>query len=59
MIAEFVELLDLTECHQRLTETYSGGNKRKLSTAMALVGEPPLVFLDEPTTGNGRLILNI
>uniref|UniRef100_A0A147BM79 Putative lipid exporter abca1 n=1 Tax=Ixodes ricinus TaxID=34613 RepID=A0A147BM79_IXORI len=31
--------------------TYSGGNKRKLSTAIALLGEPPLVFLDEPTTG--------
>jgi len=30
---------------------YSGGNKRKLSTAMALVGNPPIVFLDEPTTG--------
>ena len=29
----------------------SGGNKRKLSTAIALVGEPPIVFLDEPTTG--------
>ncbi|CAL8072882.1 unnamed protein product [Orchesella dallaii] len=31
--------------------TYSGGNKRKLSTALALVGNPPIVFLDEPTTG--------
>lgn len=30
---------------------YSGGNKRKLSTAVALVGDPPIVFLDEPTTG--------
>ena len=30
---------------------YSGGNKRKLSTAIALVGDPPVVFLDEPTTG--------
>ena len=29
----------------------SGGNKRKLSTAVALVGEPPVLFLDEPTTG--------
>ena len=29
----------------------SGGNKRKLSTAVALVGDPPVVFLDEPTTG--------
>ena len=30
---------------------FSGGNKRKLSTAIALVGEPPVLFLDEPTTG--------
>ena len=53
IIKEFVELVDLTECHKRQTVTYSGGNKRKLSTAMALIGGPPLVFLDEPTTGNG------
>ena len=51
MMEDFVELVDLTECYKRQTRTYSGGNKRKLSTAMALVGEPPLVFLDEPTTG--------
>lgn len=31
--------------------TYSVGNKRKLATAVALVGDPPVVFLDEPTTG--------
>ena len=30
---------------------YSGGNKRKLSTAVALVGNPPILLLDEPTTG--------
>ncbi|XP_054835573.1 phospholipid-transporting ATPase ABCA7 [Eublepharis macularius] len=30
---------------------YSGGNKRKLSTAIALIGAPPVIFLDEPTTG--------
>jgi ATP-binding cassette subfamily A (ABC1) protein 3 len=30
---------------------YSGGNKRKLSTAVALVGNPPIVLLDEPTSG--------
>ncbi|NWH74855.1 ABCA1 protein, partial [Piaya cayana] len=35
----------------RLAGKYSGGNKRKLSTAIALLGCPPIVFLDEPTTG--------
>uniref|UniRef100_A0A8V1AE68 P-type phospholipid transporter n=2 Tax=Gallus gallus TaxID=9031 RepID=A0A8V1AE68_CHICK len=35
----------------RLAGTYSGGNKRKLSTAIALLGSPPIIFLDEPTTG--------
>uniref|UniRef100_A0A674HKF2 P-type phospholipid transporter n=1 Tax=Taeniopygia guttata TaxID=59729 RepID=A0A674HKF2_TAEGU len=34
-----------------LAGTYSGGNKRKLSTAIALIGCPPLILLDEPTTG--------
>lgn len=34
-----------------LLYSFSGGNKRKLSTAIALMGDPPIVFLDEPTTG--------
>lgn len=34
-----------------LVTPFSGGNKRKLSTAIALVGNPPIVLLDEPTTG--------
>ncbi|KAK8749806.1 hypothetical protein OTU49_015556, partial [Cherax quadricarinatus] len=51
VIATLVPLVDLTECAERPSSTYSGGNRRKLSTAMALVGSPPLVFLDEPTSG--------
>jgi ABC-type multidrug transport system ATPase subunit len=35
----------------RVCETYSGGNKRKLSVAVALVGGPAVVLLDEPSTG--------
>ena len=35
----------------RESGSYSGGNKRKLNVAMSLVGEPPIVFLDEPSTG--------
>ena len=34
-----------------LCHYYSGGNKRKLCTAIALIGNPPIVLLDEPTTG--------
>ncbi|XP_055460807.1 ATP-binding cassette sub-family A member 17-like isoform X2 [Psammomys obesus] len=35
----------------KLVKTYSGGNKRKLSTGIALIGEPAVIFLDEPSTG--------
>lgn len=47
LIAEF----DLTRIANKPCGSYSGGNKRKLSTAIALIGNPPIVFLDEPTTG--------
>ncbi|XP_059504051.1 retinal-specific phospholipid-transporting ATPase ABCA4 isoform X3 [Stegostoma tigrinum] len=46
-----IEKLDLAEYADQTAGTYSGGNKRKLSTAIALVGCPPVVLLDEPTTG--------
>ncbi|CAL4102208.1 unnamed protein product, partial [Meganyctiphanes norvegica] len=46
-----INLVDIIECANRPSSTYSGGNRRKLSTAMALVGTPSLVFLDEPTSG--------
>ncbi|KAF4110511.1 hypothetical protein G5714_007542 [Onychostoma macrolepis] len=52
MVAEWgVQKLGLVKYSEKSAGTYSGGNKRKLSTAMALIGCPPLVFLDEPTTG--------
>ncbi|XP_043567483.1 phospholipid-transporting ATPase ABCA3 isoform X1 [Chiloscyllium plagiosum] len=42
----------LLESHaQKLVRTYSGGNKRKLSTAVAMIGNPAVIFLDEPSTG--------
>uniref|UniRef100_A0A8D2GDL4 ATP binding cassette subfamily A member 3 n=1 Tax=Theropithecus gelada TaxID=9565 RepID=A0A8D2GDL4_THEGE len=42
----------LLEPHaNKLVRTYSGGNKRKLSTGIALIGEPAVIFLDEPSTG--------
>ncbi|MBN3299367.1 ABCA2 protein, partial [Amia calva] len=46
-----LEKLELTKYADRPAGTYSGGNKRKLSTAIALIGYPSLIFLDEPTTG--------
>jgi len=46
-----IETLGLSPYKDRTCGNYSGGNKRKLSTAIALLGSPPLIFLDEPTTG--------
>jgi ATP-binding cassette subfamily A (ABC1) protein 1 len=43
--------LDLKEFEFKLAHTLSGGNKRKLSVAIALIGSPPIIFLDEPSTG--------
>uniref|UniRef100_A0A8C3D0W6 P-type phospholipid transporter n=1 Tax=Cairina moschata TaxID=8855 RepID=A0A8C3D0W6_CAIMO len=51
-VAEWgIQKLGLPMYADQLAGTYSGGNKRKLSTAIALIGCPPLVLLDEPTTG--------
>uniref|UniRef100_A0A8B9J4J9 P-type phospholipid transporter n=1 Tax=Astyanax mexicanus TaxID=7994 RepID=A0A8B9J4J9_ASTMX len=46
-----VKKLGLTHYADREAGGYSGGNKRKLSTAISLIGAPPVIFLDEPTTG--------
>jgi len=43
--------LNLNKYADKMCGTYSGGNKRKLSTALAMVGDPPVLFLDEPTSG--------
>src|SRR5580700_1010178 len=48
---ELLELLGLTDAADRFTKTYSGGMKRRLDLASALVHEPEVLFLDEPTTG--------
>ncbi|XP_054609148.1 retinal-specific phospholipid-transporting ATPase ABCA4-like isoform X2 [Dunckerocampus dactyliophorus] len=51
-VAEWgIQKLGLSEYASRCAGTYSGGNKRKLSTAIAMIGCPALVLLDEPTTG--------
>ncbi|KES07506.1 ABC transporter [Streptomyces toyocaensis] len=49
--AELLERFDLAEAAKRPASTYSGGMKRRLDIAMTLVGEPRIIFLDEPTTG--------
>jgi ABC-2 type transport system ATP-binding protein len=41
----------LTDAAQRRVSTYSGGMRRRLDIAMSLIGDPPVIFLDEPTTG--------
>ncbi|CAL8309859.1 unnamed protein product [Lota lota] len=46
-----VSKLGLSQYAEREAGGYSGGNKRKLSTAISLIGSPPVIFLDEPTTG--------
>ncbi|XP_067103215.1 phospholipid-transporting ATPase ABCA1b [Osmerus mordax] len=51
-VAEWgIRKLGLVKYVDKSAGSYSGGNMRKLSTAMALIGRPPVVFLDEPTTG--------
>ena len=48
---ELLERFDLADAADRSVLTYSGGMKRRLDLAMTLVGDPKLIFLDEPTTG--------
>lgn len=43
--------LNFTKHLDKMTKEYSGGNKRKLSTALTLIGDPSVIYLDEPTTG--------
>ncbi|MDQ6819642.1 MAG: ATP-binding cassette domain-containing protein [Actinomycetota bacterium] len=48
---ELLERFDLVEAAHRAVKTYSGGMRRRLDLADALVAKPPVLFLDEPTTG--------
>ncbi|AZQ36164.1 ATP-binding cassette domain-containing protein [Streptomyces cyaneochromogenes] len=49
--ADLLERFDLTQEAKKAASTFSGGMRRKLDLAMTLVGEPRIIFLDEPTTG--------
>jgi len=54
VVAKSRQLLDdfgLSDAANRITKTYSGGMRRRLDLAAALVAHPPILFLDEPTTG--------
>jgi ABC-2 type transport system ATP-binding protein len=51
VIPGLLERFDLAEAAQKQVVTYSGGMRRKLDLAMTLVGDPRIIFLDEPTTG--------
>ena len=48
---ELLETFALTDAAKRMTKTYSGGMRRRLDLAAALVAQPQVLFLDEPTTG--------
>ena len=50
-VAELLERFDLVEAATTPVMTYSGGMRRRLDLAMTLVGDPRIIFLDEPTTG--------
>jgi ABC-2 type transport system ATP-binding protein len=51
IVTQLLERFDLVESAQKPASTYSGGMRRKLDLAMTLVGNPRIIFLDEPTTG--------
>ena len=51
VVTGLLERFDLAESAQKLVSAYSGGMRRKLDLAMTLVGNPRIIFLDEPTTG--------
>lgn len=50
-VDELLEMFDLTDSKDKYVKNYSGGMRRKVDIAMSLLGEPQIIFLDEPTTG--------
>ncbi|MEM6997735.1 MAG: ATP-binding cassette domain-containing protein [Patescibacteria group bacterium] len=57
---QLLEEFDLAQAADNKTSTYSGGMRRRLDLAVSLIAEPPVIFLDEPTTGldpRSRLVM--
>jgi ABC-2 type transport system ATP-binding protein len=57
---ELLEEFDLVDAAERKASTYSGGMRRRLDLAVSLIASPPVIFLDEPTTGldpRSRLVM--
>ncbi|WP_307812190.1 ATP-binding cassette domain-containing protein [Lacisediminihabitans changchengi] len=50
-VAELLDQFELTEAAKKPLSTYSGGMRRRIDLAMTLIGDPRIIFLDEPTTG--------
>lgn len=51
LAVQLADDLNFTKHLDKKTKEYSGGNKRKLSTALTLIGDPSVIYLDEPTSG--------
>jgi ABC-type multidrug transport system ATPase subunit len=51
LVGDFVNVFKLNEFSDKLVQNLSGGNKRKVSAAIAFIGKPSVVILDEPTSG--------
>lgn len=51
LVSRKLKEMDLKKYEDKPAHQLSGGNKRKLSVALAMLGNPPIVFLDEPSTG--------
>ena len=55
-VQEWLESVDLQEVQEHYSSSFSGGMKRRLSLALATIGDRPLIILDEPTTGKYQAV---